>query len=270
MEPTDPFQIPEGFTIPSNEEIDSLVVKAEKLQTSFNTLSDGIEQTVATKHQEIKDAYSANTGNLQNITPGDIEGAMRVADAKADVEIRRFREGVIKLNEGAITDQLQQLKIAHDRVSSLLRVYPSPQAYLSAQQLGDPKRTEYLRQIEKAGPAEVATMARLALATGNRALAAAVQSKLDSMPKDARPFSGAEFAERIVGKEHSRFVLAAKRTNNAFQVAINRHRALAKGKGNSLETIKSGLRKAATNQYQQDKGLADFVAAPPHQPGGKE
>lgn len=270
----DPFQLPDGFTIPTNEEVDALVVKAESLQKTFNTFGDGIDDTVAKKAQEIKDSYSANTGNLHNITPGDMEGAMRVADAKADKETRRFRQGLLKLNEETINDQLRQLQAAHDRVTGLLRVYPSPQAYLSAQHLGDPKRTEFLRQIDKAGPAEVATMARLAMATNNRALAAAVQSKLDSMPKDSRPFSGAEFAERMVGPEHNRYVLAAKRTNNAFQSAINRSRALASGKGNSHETIKSGLRKAATDRYQRDKGLADFVAAkppinPPPQPGGK-
>ena len=237
----DPFGIPTGYTLPTTDEIDGYVTKAENLGKSFNALGDDIEAGIAKRQQEIYDDTTKGVRSLP-LSPADMAGALKAADMQAKAEAKRFREGLLTLNDAAITEQLRQLHTANEKIQGLVKVYPSPQALLSSQHLGDPKRTEYLNQIASAGTAGVAGMARLAIATGNRALAAAVQSRLEVMPKGDRPFSPAEFADRVVGAEHAAFVLAAKKTAHAFQTAINRHRALQKGKTDLHEKMKGALR----------------------------
>ena len=237
----DPFGLPTGFTLPTTDEIDGLVTKAETLGKSFTALGDDIEARITKRQQEIFDDATKGVRSLP-LSQADMQGALKAAGLQAKAEAKRFREGLLKFHDDAITDQLKQLNAANEKVQGLMRVYPSPQALLSSQHLGDPKRTEYLRQIESAGTAEVATMARLAIASDNRALAAAVQSKLDAMPKDARPFSSAEFAARVVGVEHALYALSAKKAGHAFQTAINRHRALQRRQGYLFANLKGALR----------------------------
>jgi len=237
----DPFGLPAEFSLPSSDEIDNLVTKCEGLSQSFNALGDDIEARIAKRHAEIRDEDTRNVRTLP-LSRSELAGAMKAAEMKADKEAKRFRDGLLSHHEQVITDQMRQLNAANDRLQGVLKVYPSPAALLSSQHLGDPKRTEYLRQIEHAGKAELGTMARIAVATGNRALAAAVQSKLAAMPRDHRPFDPAAFAERVVGHEHAKLALAAKKANHAFQTVINRNRALQRGKTVLHEKLSSALR----------------------------
>lgn len=240
----DPFGLPDDYTLPTEIEIDSLVTKADTLCKGFNALGDGIEAKIGERYQEMVMEKQDSVRGLP-MSQGEIAAAMKAADLAAREEAKRYRQGLLKYHEETISEQMRQLNAANEKVQGVLKTYPAVQSYLSAQHLGDPKRTEYSRQIANAGPAEVAMLARRAIGTNDRALAAAVLSKLDSMPKESRPFSAQQFAQRMVGKEYDRYTLAGKKIAHAFQSVINRNRELAKGKADLFEKLKSGLRQHA-------------------------
>ena len=248
----DPFGLPADFVLPNSTEIDTIVPKAQGLNVAFDALGNDIESRISARGEELLADYSKDLAGL-GMSPVEMQAINKANEARVGKEAERFREGLMAFNGPQIDDQLRQLNTLNDRLTGLLKVYPSPQALLSTQHLGDPARTEYSSQVANASTAEVATLGRLAIATQNRALAAAVQGRIDAMPKDARPFTANEFAQQIVGKEHARFKLAADKVNNAFQNVINRKTELTKGKPFLHGRLKSALRTHALAKAQGDE-----------------
>src|SRR5205807_2509445 len=143
-------------------------------------------------------------------TPEAMASVSHAARLQADAEASRFRQGLVKLHEENTTDMLRRLNKSVERVAALNRTFPSPQALLSVQRLGDPVRTQYHAQLQHAGPMELKTLARVAIQTGDRALAAAVLAKNDQTAREDRQFSSADFARRVVGVEYDKFAAAQK------------------------------------------------------------
>jgi hypothetical protein len=259
-----------------------LVLKAEILQTSLGALGDRVETKIAERAAAFRAELDAQTAGVSDrAEKGDIDAVMRVADLKVADEAMRFRGGVLALEQDNINEQLSQINAVKERLDAVLRIFPSPSALLSVSALGNPQRDSYLQQVAGAGHAELETFAKLAIATNNRALASAVASRVAAMERDKRPFAVHDFAARICGEEHRRYVLASKRANNALQAAINRQREVATGKGNSHSKLVAGLRNRDTGHYQAKNKVAEFTAPkkpvvrmtkgePPAQPGGKE
>lgn len=73
-------------------------------------------------------------------------------------------------------------------------------------------------------------------------MAAAVLTVLDNMPRDARPFSAADFAKKIVGEEFDELTSRVKATNANLQRAINSDYELGLGRRSSRSKIVAGLR----------------------------
>ncbi len=118
-----------------------------------------------------------------------------------------------------------------------------PKAKRACGGLGSPERDAYVNQLRGAGPTELAAAARLALATGDRALAAAVMQLNGNVPKRERLFSAGELAEAVVGDEVRTARERLAQVRGAVQRAFNENRAFERGQRlNPTTRIADGLR----------------------------
>jgi hypothetical protein len=245
---TDPFGVALNSRIPTSDESVALLAEVERAAAEHVKLVAHLDKTFADRRTKAEAEASSliPTGEAMDETALRIAKAM--AARKADREVAEFRKNALAETEKARTQYLRELKAGSDRLEAVVKVFPSPVALLSAQSLGDARRTEYLRQTETSGPAELATLGKLAIANGDRALAAAVLSRLDRLPKNARPFTAQALAEQMVGREHATLLAHAKRASAAFQQAINLDRAIATGKPSTASSIASALRRREADQ----------------------
>lgn len=126
-------------------------------------------------------------------------------------------------------------------------LYASPQAVLSRAGLGDARRTDLIKQIGGAGPAEMRQLAMLAIATKDAVLGAAIQSVNDRLPRRDRPLSSAELAAALVGEETRAVQAAIAAIRHSVQSAINANRALEMGRANPVDRVKLALQSKETN-----------------------
>lgn len=65
------------------------------------------------------------------------------------------------------------------------------------------RRTQFLMQLEGAGPVELETVAITAITTEDVVLAAPTVTDVDRRPRNRRPFSVGEFAEHVWSHQHA-------------------------------------------------------------------
>jgi hypothetical protein len=250
--PNDPFGVQPGTALPNDVEVDTLVSGAAELSASLAVFLDTLDGDARAKRDDFLEKTRAQFKGLQETIPGlgkvgptneQIKSVLLAAEKQAEKEASAYRREVCKANEARTNDTMKRLHDATERLGAFVRIYPSPQALLSVQHLSDPKRATYHANLQHAGPVELTTLARLAIQTGDRALAAAVLAKNDQTPRESRQFSSADFASRMVGKEHERYVTAHKQVASLFQSTRNRLWAMQTGKPVPLaEKVKQGLR----------------------------
>lgn len=130
---------------------------------------------------------------------------------------------------------------AYNQAASQRPFYDSPVKTLNRVTLGDPKRSEYMRQIESIGSAELAHLGQFAVSTGNRALAAAIVSRLDTMPAGSRPFGAVTLASAIRLEDHTKASEAIKIAEVRFQAVVIAIRTWKNGKANPLNSVSLAL-----------------------------
>lgn len=86
-------------------------------------------------------------------------------------------------------------------------------------------------------------MAKLATATGNKVLGAALLSIIDRMPARSRPFSAAELASALVGEEVRAMQAAIDTIRTAAQRALVRNREWERGRASPVDRIRLALNK---------------------------
>ena len=97
-------------------------------------------------------------------------------------------------------------------LEALAHVCRSPIQLLATMGFGTPERSRYTEQLRSSGPAELMTFAHLAIATRDATLGAAILSRLDSLPKEARLFSAKDLAQRLVGADFSRLSMTRNKS----------------------------------------------------------
>ncbi|RAO78055.1 hypothetical protein CA260_09570 [Dyella jiangningensis] len=104
-----------------------------------------------------------------------------------------------------------------------------------------PKRTQYQMQLKGAGPVELETAAVTAIATEDVVLAAAIVTVVDRIPRNDRPFSVADFAERIWGRQHAEVTAKLKGVIHAERTARAADNEFVRGKADPLVNLSNQL-----------------------------
>ena len=180
------------------------------------------------------------------------------------IEANEVNGAIIEIKRAAEKDLdaiLKESGAAHAPAVACREFYDSPVKTLNRVTLGDPKRSEYMRQVESVGPAELHHLGQYALSTSNLNLAAAVISRLDVMPASSRPFGAAALAEALDLDEHRKGNQAIKIADARLQGILVAIRAWKAGTSNPLSTVSLALREreldiATLDALEADDGNA--------------
>lgn len=223
--------VPHGTGVPTTTETTKLIAKAQSLGESLAASIGSYSHAVDEAEQRFNDECHAH------LHPNDHPAARASADRATEKKLAEYRDLLVAETQANRDDQIRQLREAAERLSLTDTLYPSPIALLSSSGLGSRERSEYLAQLRNAGPAELSTYARLAIARGDKLLGAAVLSRLDSLPRDGRPFTAHDLAEKLVGDDHRKLTQAAKRGRLLLETAVAADRELQTGRRDSIGKI---------------------------------
>lgn len=185
-------------------ELKATAASAMQRQQRLSEMTAGIAKTLE-RFEADKRAEFAELGKSHgdNGTVNDNLGDDRRRKMLADTMKAKRRE---VLNVGA--DQRAALKreldAMRDQVQAVSDLYADPVAYLKRSTWGSDKADLYRRDLSAAGPRELENAMQTAALTGNRELAAAALSRLDSLAKNQRDsvrINRRELAESLVADE---------------------------------------------------------------------
>lgn len=163
---------------------------------------------------------------------------------------QELRNSVLTIQRNAELELDKLMKRGHElqlQAEAQRDMWDSPVKALARQGLGLPQRSEYHVQLRDAGPAEVAHIGQLAVSTNNLVLAAALLSRLDTLPTDRRPFSAQELAAAVGVEEHAKAVEAIRVATNRGQATINAIRAFRQGRQNPFNNLADAMRRSQEN-----------------------
>lgn len=224
--------------------MDNLIIAAndaENLSASFLTRIKSLENQVAERETQAIES-ATKYGKLSGEHDPAIRQVVRQATVdRAKREARAYRRDLADGTEAERTKRLKELLAIEAQASKLAPLFESPVQMLSRMGLGSAERSRYSEQLRGAGPRELKNYAEWARYKGDRILAAAVLSRVDTLPTKSRPFKATEFASSIVGEEFELTKKAIERIRVAAQRAVNANRDFERGKENIAAKISVGL-----------------------------
>lgn len=199
------------------------------------------------------------------IKKAEIASRWKNSSGFSSADVARFTQtetlsaiGQIKDNSRAEIDGLfKQAGAPHAQLVAQRPFYDSPAKVLARAALGDPKRTEYLQQLQYAGPAELGHMAQVAVGTKNVALASAVLSLLDKMPSKDRPVGPAELAVAMKLEDYQKVREYIKLGEARLQGILVAVRTWQSGRSNPLNTVSLAMREQEIDHALIQEGDED-------------
>jgi hypothetical protein len=216
---------------------------AENLSASFVTrVLDFEKQVDECEVKAVERAAATEHNQLGSQPDPDVRQIIKQANRNAAKrEARQYRRELASGTETERTERLKQLLAIEAEAGKLAPLFESPVQMLGRMGLGSPERDRYHNQLRDAGPRELQNHADWARYKGDRILAAAVLSRLDTLPAGHRPFKATEFAMSIVGEEFQETKKAIERIRLAAQRAVNANRDFENGHVNATAKISMGL-----------------------------
>lgn len=211
----------------STQQIGELASTLDLLHKRTLAAIERLNKDIATRKQQIAARWKSAPG----IGMGEVA---RFAEHETVATVREIKD-----NSKAELDKIiKDAGAPHAQLIGQRQFYDSPAKVLARAALGDPRRTEYLQQLQHAGPAELGHMAQVAVGTRNVALASAVLSLIDRMPTKDRPVGPVELAAAMRLKVQEYIKLGDARLQGIL-VAI---RAWNAGKSNPLSSVQLAMR----------------------------
>lgn len=215
----------------STQQIGELASQLDVLHKRALATIERLNKDVAARKQQIAARWKSAPG----LSSGDLA---RFAQNETLATVREIRD-----NSRAELDKiLKDAGAPHAQLVGQREFYDSPAKVLARAALGDPKRTEYLQQLQHAGPAELGHMAQVAVGTANVALASAVLSLIDRLPTKDRPVGPAEFAGAMRQDDYLKVREYIKLGDARLQGILVAIRAWTAGKANPLSTVSLAMR----------------------------
>lgn len=223
----------------SPQQIGELASNLDAIHTRVLKAIERLNKDVAAKKAEIASRWKNNPG----LSAGELARFAQHETLAATGQIRD--------NSKAELDKLlKEAGAPHTRLIEQRPFYDSPTKVLARAALGDPKRTEYLQQLQHAGPAELSHMGQVAVSTRNVALGSAVLSLIDRVPTKDRPFGPVELATAMKLDDYLKVSEYLKLGDARLQGILVAIRAWNAGRSNPLSTVSLAIR-----ERQIDKSL---------------
>lgn len=215
----------------NTQQIGELASSLDALHTRVIKAIERLNKDVAAKKAEIASRWKNSSG----FSSADVARFTQTETLSAI--------GQIKDNSRAELDGLlKQAGAPHAQLVAQRPFYDSPAKVLARAALGDQRRTEYLQQLQHAGPAELGHMAQVAVGTKNVTLASAVLSLLDKMPSKDRPVGPAELAVAMKLEDYEKVREYIKLGDARLQGILVAVRTWQSGRSNPLNTVSLAMR----------------------------
>jgi hypothetical protein len=242
--------VPSGVNV-SEERAQQLSDRATETATAFNRKIEKLQLTFA----EARDKYSREADELIASSSTEDRNAARAFAKKAAAnKISQLRRSLVSSSESERAAMLKALNAYTDEAAALSAICMTPAMMLGRLALGDAKRTQYMQQLEGAGPVEMETAARQAIMTGDLVLAAGIASVVDRRPKDRRPFTVQAFAERVIGPLWERVHTKLEGVQLAFKSALAADREFVRGRADPLMNLSLALSQKAIADAEGGEG----------------
>lgn len=214
----------------SPSQIGELASSLDALHSRVIKAIERLNKDVAARKTEISNRWKS----AASLSASDL---VRIAESETVAAI-----GQIKDNSKAELDGLLKAAApAHAQLVDQRPFYDSPVKVLSRSALGDQRRTEYLQQLQHAGPAELGHMAQVAVSTKNVPLAAAVLSLVDRIPTKERPVGPAELASEMCLDDYLKVQEYLKLGEARLQGIVVAIRSWNAGMSNPINTVSLAL-----------------------------
>ncbi|MFH2050925.1 MAG: hypothetical protein ABIK96_00475 [bacterium] len=223
------------------EQIEQMERQLQERGQALTSLTTRLEGQISAKRERLAVEMKKR---LSEADSGEERGAIRAVMGKStEGQLSELRRKLVTESEGRRTGILALLQEYEANIEATRELYASPIQVLSRQGLGTPERTQYQQQLAGAGPAELASTAKLATTTGDRVLAAAVLVTADRDRKKYQQFDRAGFAESVVGQEVARMrgQLDALALGIKSMRVVNR--SFEQGRSHPTDKIELGLAK---------------------------
>ena len=218
----------------------------DALHTRVIKTIEHLNKEVAARREEIacrwKNASTLSAADLARIAQSETIAVVGQIKDKSKAELDRL---------------LKEAAPANAQLGNQRQFYDSPVKVLTRTSLGDPKRTEYLQQLQYAGPAELGHMAQVAVSTKNVALAAAVLSLVDRLPTKERPVGSAELASAMRLDGYLKVQEYLKLGDARLQGIVIAIRAWNADRANPLNTVALALQERSIDYTLIGRGNDD-------------
>ena len=224
-----------------------------KIAADRNRLSN-IHQRI---NGQVESHRAAVESSLKSIDPKD-----RPAIVTKATNGRR-RELVAETAEARVllTREMEGLR---QRVASASTHYRSPVQMLMRETLGSERRSRIMQQIASSGPAELASLAELAAAQGDKELAAALCSRVADVSRADRPFSAGELAGALLGELHAELSQALVQAERCVLEGLEDEQVATTGRGNPQRALQVAMLKKREREigaYEPDDEADDDQTA---------
>jgi len=215
----------------STQQIGELASTLDLLHKRTLAAIKRLNKDIAARKQQIAARWKSASG----IGGADVA---RFAEHETVATVREIKD-----NSKAELDKIiKDAGAPHTQLIGQRQFYDSPAKVLARAALGDPKRTEYLQQLQHAGPAELGHMAQVAVGTRNVALASAVLSLIDRLPTKDRPVGPVELATAMKQDDFLKVHEYIKLGDTRLQGILVAIRAWNSGKSNPLSSVQLAMR----------------------------
>lgn len=214
----------------SPSEIGELSSNLEAIHSKTLRTIEYLNNTLQAKKLEI-----ANRWKSTNI--GDADKA-RLAQQETLVVVGKIKDAARDELDGFI----KEAGPAYWSLMEQRAFYDNPVKVLTRAGLGTDQRTAYLHQLAHAGSVELGHLAQVAVSTRNEILAAAILSKLDSMPAKDRPVSAQQLASAMDLPGFNKVAAYMKIGENRLQGIVVAIRTWNSGRSNPINTVSLALR----------------------------
>jgi hypothetical protein len=150
------------------------------------------------------------------------------------------------------TNLLQSIDNEYQAIMAADLHYQSPVQILMRSSIGSQKRTLIAGQIADAGPAELLSLAHLAAATGDQEMAAALVTRVSTLPAGSRPFNSQSLASALVGETYAEADLIFGEAEATILEALAAEKTFESGQVDALGKIKAAL-VARRNAARKDR-----------------
>lgn len=135
--------------------------------------------------------------------------------------------------------------------------YGSPAQLLAREGLGSERRSRLQQQVEKSGPAELASLAAYAAGTKDRELGAVLCARVADLMPNERPFSRQELAGALVGEEYRAVTQALMEIDRLAEETAHADTGFERGSANPVRALRIANMKRGEAGIGADLTLLD-------------